>query len=54
MANLRVPYRHFPADIVESHKKFSQNIGVRPISEQGTSRIRRQKRTLLGTVQLAQ
>ena len=30
VANLRVPYRHLPADIVESHKKFSQDIGVPP------------------------
>jgi hypothetical protein len=29
-ANLRVPYRHFHVDIVESHKEFSQDIGVSP------------------------
>jgi hypothetical protein len=49
VANLRVPYRHFPADIVESHKKFSQVIVYRLIFEVGTSRIRLQKLITLGT-----
>jgi hypothetical protein len=30
VANLRVSYRNFPVDIVEIHKKCSQDIGVKP------------------------